>query len=150
METRRHLALRALLWVICLYHIACGLLVVAAPEQIPLVAEKLAGLKVAASPEFLYLAKPFAVYAMVFGVMMGVAAWNPVKNRALISIGVVLFALRIVQRLLSLDEVERIFGVPPARSWQTIGIVAVFGFALAWLRFRLYREMRTDATDRSA
>lgn len=46
--------------------------------------------------------------------------------------------------------IVRIFGVPPARSWQTIGIVAVFGFALAWLRFRLYREMRTDATDRSA
>jgi hypothetical protein len=150
METRRHLALRGLLWFICLYHVACGLLVIAVPDQIPLVAEKLAGLKVSASPEFLYLAKPFAVYAMVFGVMMGVAAWTPVKNRALISIGVVLFALRIVQRLLSLDEVERIFGVPPARSWQTIGIVAALGLALAWLRYRLYREMRADGSDHSA
>lgn len=150
METRRHLALRGLLWFICLYHVACGLAAILSPDQIPTIAEKLAGMKVTASPEFLYLAKPFGVYAAAFGVMMGVAAWNPIKNRALISVGIVLFALRIVQRLTSMGEVEQLFGVSPARSLQTVAIVAVLGLALAWLRYRLYREMRADATDHSA
>ena len=118
-------------------------------ESIPAIAEKLAGMKIKPTPEFLYLIQPFSVYAIAFGVMMGVAAWNPVKNRALISIGIVLVALRICQRLASLDDVAQVFGVSHARSFLTIGIVAFFGLALAWFRYRLYREMHGDSPTES-
>ena len=150
MKTQSHIALRGLLWFICLYHVACGLATILWPDQIPTIAEKLAGMKVHATPEFLYLAKPFGVYAAAFGVMMGVAAWNPVKNRALISIGIVLFTLRIVQRLLTLGEVEQLFGVSHLRSLQTIGIVGVLGLALGWFRFRLYAEMHREGAKDSS
>ena len=147
MEKNRYTALRGLLWLICVYHVGCGLIANLFPDQIPALAERLAGMKVHAVPEFIYLAKPFGVYAMVFGIMMGVAAWNPVKNRALITVGVILFALRIIQRLIGMDEVQMIFGVSHARSLVTIGIVACFGAALAWLRFLLYREMHLEKTE---
>lgn len=143
MPQSNHLALRVLLWVIGLYHVVCGLLANLMPDRIPALAQMLAGMKVTASPDFLYLAKPFGVYVIAFGIMMIVAAWNPVKNRALISIGILLFALRIFQRLTTMTEVETLFGVTPARSLATIGIVACFGGALAWLRFQLYRQMHT-------
>lgn len=142
----QHIALRGLLWFICVYHVACGLAAMIWPQQIPAIAATLAGMKINPVPEFVYLAKPFGVYAAVFGVMMGVAAWNPVKNRALITIGVVLFGLRILQRVLALNEVEQLFGVSHARSVQTIVIVAALGAALAWFRFRLYVEMRDGRT----
>lgn len=147
MKENRHVAVRGLLWVICLYHVGCGLIANLFPDQIPHIAERLAGMKVASVPEFIYLAKPFGLYAMVFGIMMGLAAWNPVKNRALITVGVILFALRIFQRLAGIEEVERVFGVTPARSLAAVGIVACFGIALAWLRFQIYREMHPETGD---
>lgn len=147
MNENKHTALRGLLWLICVYHVGCGLVVNLIPDQIPALAERLAGMKVHAAPEFISLAKPFGVYAIAFGVMMGLAAWNPVKNRALITVGVILFALRIIQRLMGLDEMEQVFGVTHAKSLTTIGIVACFGVALAWLRFQLYREMHPKKTD---
>lgn len=143
----KHTALRGLLWLIGFYHVACGLIPNLFSNQIPALAERLAGMKLKAAPEFIALAKPFGVYAIAFGVMMGVAAWNPVKNRALISIGVILFVLRIVQRLAGLDEATQVFGVTPGRSMGTIAIVACFAIALAWLRFRLYQDMHRNKTD---
>lgn len=138
---QKHTGLRVLLWIIGLYHVACGLVPNLFPDRIPALAERLAGMQVQAAPEFVALAKPFGVYAIVFGVMMGLAAWNPVKNRALISVGVLLFALRIIQRLAGLDEASQVFGVTPGRSMGTIAIISCFALALAWLRFRLYRAM---------
>jgi predicted anti-sigma-YlaC factor YlaD len=143
MKENRHLALRALLWIICVYHVVCGLMANLFPSRIPALAETLAGMKVGAASEFIYLAKPLGIYAIAFGVMMGLAAWNPIKNRALISVGIVLFALRIAQRLAGIDEMQSVFGVSPTRSLVTIALVACFGLALAWLRFQLHRELQS-------
>ena len=145
MATNNHAALRALLWLICIYHVTCGLIPTLFPSHLPALAERLAGMKIGAVPECIALAKPFGVYAVAFGIMMGVAAWNPVKNRALITVGVILFALRIAQRLAGMQEAEQVFGVPPARSLITIAIVSCFAVALAWLRFLLYRDMHGES-----
>lgn len=141
MAENKHLALRGLLWVICLYHVVFGLAANLFPGQVPAIAERLAGMKIASAPEFIYLAKPFGLYAIAFGITMGLSAWNPVKNRAVITVAVVLFALRVVQRLADIGETEKVFGVPAARSLASVAIVACFSLALAWLRFQLYREM---------
>lgn len=143
---QKHTGLRVLLWVICLYHVACGLVPNLFPGQVQALAERLAGMKIQAEPEFIALAKPFGVYAIAFGVMMGLAAWNPVKNRALISVGIILFALRILQRLAGLEEASQVFGVAPGRSMGMIAVIACFAVALAWLRFRLYRAMHPGKT----
>lgn len=145
MNTNRHTALRGLLWIICIYHVICGLIPNLFPNQVPALAAQLSGMQqVQAAPEFIALAKPFGVYAITFGVMMGLAAWNPVKNRALISVGIVLFALRIIQRLTGLQEAEEVFNVPVGRSMITIGIVSCFAIALTGLRLMLYKEMKKE------
>ena len=147
MKNNNHLSLRSLLWLICVYHVVCGLIPNLFPSQLPALAQRLAGMQIGNVPECIALAKPFGVYAMVFGIMMGVAAWNPIKNRALISVGVMLFLLRIAQRLAGLNEAQQVFGVPPHRSLITIAIVSCFAVALAWLRFLLYRDMRRETGD---
>lgn len=146
----KHIALRALLWFICLYHVVSGLIPNLFPELLPMLAKQLAGMKIGAVPECIALARPLGVYAITFGIMMGVAAWNPVKNRALISVGIVLFSLRIAQRLLFLREAQEVFGVPLARSLVTVAVVSCFALALAWLRLLLYREMRAEKSDAAA
>lgn len=147
MVKSKHTALRSLLWFICVYHVVFGLIPNLFPGQVEGLAERLAGMRIGAAPECLALAKPFGVYAMIFGVMMGVAAWDPVKNRALISVGIVLFVLRIMQRLAGLNEAHQVFGVAPGRGLLTVAVVSCFALALAWLRYRLYREMHGEAAD---
>jgi hypothetical protein len=147
MKRNEHIALRSLLWFICIYHVVCGLVPNLFPEQVPVLAESLAGMKIQAAPEFIALTKPFGIYAIAFGIMMGLAAWNPIKNRALISVGIILFLLRILQRLTGLHEAQEVFGVPLSRSFGTMAIVAGFAIALTVLRILLYRKMHQKETD---
>jgi hypothetical protein len=146
---KKHTPLRALLWLICVYHVGFGLLANAPSDLMRQCAANLLGMNLPTDAALDYVIKPFGVYVMTFGVMMGVAAWNPVKNRALISVGVVLFALRIAQRLLNLEAMQRALGVTPSRNLTTVAVVAVFGLALAWFRFQLFREMH-GATEAKA
>lgn len=140
----KHTALRALLWLICAYHVGFGLLANLPSDVMRRCAIALLGISLPTDAALDYVIKPFGIYAMTFGVMMGVAAWNPAKNRALISVGVVLFALRIVQRLLNMDAMQQAFNITPSRNLATVAVVAVFGLALAWFRFQLYREMHGE------
>lgn len=137
----KHTPLRALLWLICIYHVGFGLLANAPSDLMHRCAASLLGINLPVDAALDYVIKPFGIYVMTFGVMMGVAAWNPVKNRSLISIGVVLFALRIAQRLLNLDGMQQAFNITPSRNLATVVVVGIFGLALAWYRFQLYREM---------
>jgi hypothetical protein len=138
---KKHTPLQVLLWLICVYHVGFGLLANAPSELMRQCAAGMLGINLPADAALDYVIKPFGIYVMTFGIMMGVAAWNPVKNRALISVGVVLFALRIAQRLLNLEAMQQAFGVAPSRNLVTVLVVALFGLALAWFRFQLYREM---------
>lgn len=140
----QYTALRGLLWFVCIYHVAIGVI---AFMPIPVVresAQALLGLTLPETPALYQVVKSLGVYAFAFGVMMGVAAWDPVKNRALITVGVVLFVLRILQRLTNLDELEQSFGVSAARNLGTVGVVAAIGIALGWLRLQVYRDMRRE------
>jgi len=140
----KHTALRGLLWFISIYHVVLGLCANLPPPQVQGIASALLGLHLPENPALFQLLKPFGVYVMTFGVAMGVAAWNPVKNRALITVGVVLFALRLIQRLIDLDGVQQNLGVTSGRNWATIATVAAFTLLLAGLRWNLYREMHAD------
>lgn len=140
----RHLAMRTLLWFIAVYHVAAGLLLNCPREWILAVARPaLNNAALKDIPEVFFFLHPLGIYLIVFGILMGVAAWNPVKNRAIISVGVILFALRIVQRIATGDEFQSLLGVSPARNMAMIGVVAVFGIALAFFRYQLYREMHS-------
>lgn len=134
--------LRALLWFICVYHVCLGIAANLPPDQVRATAAAVFGVQLPDNPALFQLLKPFGAYGFVFGVMMGVAAWNPIKNRALISIGVVLFAVRLLQRLVNLENTQQYLGVTEARNWATIVTVSVFAGLLAVLRWKLYRDMR--------
>jgi hypothetical protein len=138
----RYLLPRVLLAAIGLYHVTIGVIAFFPPEGVKAAAAAILGLSLPDEPALFQVIKSFGVYAGVFGVMMGLAAYDPVKNRAMITAGVVLFALRVGQRLGNLDELERSFGVAAGRNLGTVAVVAGLGLALAWFRWRLWRDMR--------
>jgi len=105
--------------------------------------KSIGGVTATPDADVFYLAKPFGIYLIAFGVAMCMAAWDPVKNRSLISIAVVLFGLRVIQRIATFDETMSVFGVSPARNCIMIVIVAIFAIALLVFRIKLLREMKT-------
>lgn len=143
---KKYPAIRILLWFICVYHLVLGLCANLPAPQVQAAARLILGLEIPDHPVVLQILKPFGVYVMAFGCAMGMAAWNPVKNRALISLGIILFGLRLIQRLSDLQGVKENLGVSDARNWFTIGVVATFMLLLSILRWRLYHEMHSEET----
>jgi len=138
---QKHLFLRGLLWMIATYHIVIGLLAIFSREGVVVGANILAAYQVDAGESFFYIIKPFGVYLIAFGASMVAAAWNPSKNRAIISIGVVLFGIRVIQRIIFASVTQEVFKVSAGRNAVTIAIVAGFALALAFFRWKLYQEM---------
>jgi hypothetical protein len=140
----KHTALRGLLWFICIYHVILGLCANLPPPQVQSIARTIWDIHLPNEPALYQVIKPFGTYVIIFGVAMGVAAWNPVKNRALVSIGVVLFAIRLVQRLFEHESVQQNLRVSTNRHWATIATVAAFALLLIFFRWKLYREMSAE------
>lgn len=134
------------LWVIALYHGAIGLILLVSGDLALRLAKTLAGMSLKGSPELGIIGEIFGCYLLAFALTMGVAAWNPVKNRAAISIGLVLFLLRVIQRVVFAEKVMSVLQIPPLNYWIYGGVVLLLGVALGLFRWQLYRDMHDKAS----
>ena len=111
------------------------------------VADHILGLQVRYNPQLFYIAKPFGVYVLCFGLLLLLAAWNPVKNRAVVTVAAILFLARACQRLLLAHEFEALFGVTARRNALYIIIVTALAGVLLILRLNLYYQMHRQARE---
>jgi hypothetical protein len=132
---------KVLLWLIAVYHVVSGLLLFFSGELAIRALNSLAGIRITGSPELGIAGEILGCYLLAFGLMMGVAAWNPVKNRAIITVGLVLFALRLFQRLIFAEKVMQVMQIPSAKYWSAAAIVAVLALLMGIFRWQLYRDM---------
>jgi hypothetical protein len=140
----KHYLLRGLLAVICLYHIAMGVLANINKESMVALVKKVIGVTIEPDEQLLYIIKPFGVYVIVFGVLMGLAAWNPIKNRSFISVGIGLFVIRAIQRFAFAHELETVFNISHQRNIVSAALVSAFAIALLILRLRLHADIKRD------
>jgi hypothetical protein len=147
---RNHGLLRALLAFAGIYHVTVGLIANLSTESVQWMAGHLLGLQIRYNPQLFYIAKPFGVYVLCFGLLLLVAAWNPVKNRAVITVAAILFLVRALQRLLLAQQFETLFGVSPRRNWFFIAVVGLLALALLALRWNLYVQMHRQPTPGAA
>lgn len=141
---QQHLILRGTAWVICAYHLLVGIVLNGPVPWIQWVADNLLGATRLPDGSALFLARMLGTFMIVFGLSMGLAAWDPIKNRALISLGAILVGLRGFQRIFQADDLEIALGLPAAKNWMTVVVVLAFAGALALFRYRIYREMHHD------
>jgi len=132
---------RMLLWFIAAYHVLSGGLLFFSGELTVRMLKTLAGVSVSGSSELGIAGEILACYLAAFGLMMGIAAWNPVKNRAIVTVGLVLFALRLFQRVYFADKVMQVMQIPPVRYWGAALIVAVLAALMGFFRWQLYKDM---------
>jgi hypothetical protein len=139
--TKTYTGWKVLLGLIAIYHLISGGLLLFSGDLAIQAVKTLAGVNLVGSPELGIIGEIMACYLLAFGLMMGIAAWNPVKNRAIITVGLVLFALRLFQRVFFADKVMQVMQIPSGRYWSAALIVATLALLLGVFRWQLYRDM---------
>lgn len=142
---KRYGGWKLLLWFVAIYHMLSGTVLLFSGELSIGLLKSLAGVTVSGSPELGIVAEILACYLLAFGLMMAVAAWNPVKNRAFVTVALVLFALRLFQRVYFADKVMAVMQIPAQTYWISALIVAALSLLMGIFRWRLYRDMHSGA-----
>jgi hypothetical protein len=75
-----------------------------------------------------------SAYILAFGVMLALLCWKPVKLRALVIPALVLFGIRLANKLVFLTTIEETFGVARGRSVFALACLAVIFAVMAWTR----------------
>jgi hypothetical protein len=144
---KKYVALRGVVWLVCLYHISLGVTLNCSVKCMTWVATNALGATKMPDASALFLARMLGTYLIVFGVGMGLAAWNPVKNRALLTLGAMLVILRTVQRLLQAGDLQEALGISAGSNWATITALLVFAAVLVFFRYCVYQEMHNSGTE---
>jgi len=128
--------LQLTLWIICAFHLIVGISLNVPIGLKEWVGSGLYGAQVDWSQaQFVYILKPLGAFMFALGIMAGIAALNPLRNRAIIYGFALLFILRGLQRIVFLEEIEVAFGIGGSRHLSTM--VFMF-FSAALLLALLY------------
>ena len=134
-----HKWLKGLLWFVAMYHIALGLLGIFFKESAVFVAKSFFNFNLTLTPEIYWTLNPFAAYLLIFGVFMALAATDPVKYKNIIFIGVALFAVRVVQRVVFFFAAPEglISNMDPVRNILVLVVVSAIGLSMYLLAKRV-------------
>src|SRR4026207_1287125 len=104
------------LWIVCAFHVLVGLSLNVDIGLREWVGSSLYNAQVDWSDDQVaYIMKPLGAFMIALGVMAAMAARDPLGNRPIIIGFAVLFTMRGLQRLLFMDEIEGVVGVPSSR-----------------------------------
>lgn len=141
---KKYMSLKAFVWLVCVYHVALGIVLNAPIRLLSSTLTHCLGATKMPDASALFSARMLGTYMFVFGVGMGIAAWNPVKNRALLTVGVILISCRALQRLVQANDLNQALGVSASTNWSTIAVLMVFAGVLAVFRLKLWQDMKSQ------
>jgi hypothetical protein len=132
----KRIALQVVLWMICLYHVFLGVCGFLSEELAARLADIVFSIKLEPTPQISYLAKLLGIYAVVFGLMTAIAALAPERHPMLLKLVILLYVLRVLNKVVFSALFAQAFAVPAARTWIDIAMLCAFGLAVAFLRPR--------------
>ena len=124
-----------------LYHLLIGALLMFSGEMSIALAARM-GITIEGSQLLGVIGEILGCYIIAFGFMMAITAWDPIKNRAMLTVGIILVALRLIQRLVFMEKVIDTFQMTIAAFWRDFIIVAILGFGLLAFRLMILRDSR--------
>lgn len=133
---------RFLAGFISVYHLTLGLIGTFGSASLILFAvNRIYGAVPEVDVQFLVLARFISVYFIVFAVAMGLLAWKPLKYRNFVWLPIVLFSVRIIERIVTFDLISEAFGTTMGRNLQ---IIVPIGLLLVLLF--VFRPKNNEAT----
>ncbi|MCD4781984.1 MAG: hypothetical protein K8S27_15765 [Candidatus Omnitrophica bacterium] len=138
----RHLFFRGVVWFICGYNILLGI-IFNCPQSVVVGFTRIV-FQYDGTPgtALMFTIKLLGAYMIFFGAAMGLAAWNPVKNRAVLTVGSIFLVLRALQRAVQASQLESAFGITAQRNWVFIAMLMGFAIVVLAFRIKLYLEMK--------
>ena len=116
-----------MLWLVCLYHVFMGVGAFLSKDMVVWLADVFFGIKLQVTPQISYLAKLLGIYVVAFGLMVAVAALDPARHPSLLKIVIILYGLRVLNKLVFADLYTAAFAAPRYRAWVDIAMLAAFG-----------------------
>jgi hypothetical protein len=132
----RDVALKLVLWGIALYHVVLGGGAFLSGPLAQQIAHSIFGIELTLDPAMAFVVKVLGVYALTFGVVTLVAARDPVRYRVLLDVIVVLYVLRIVNKLAFKSQYVAGLHIAPTRVWIESAMLTAFALAVFVLRPR--------------
>ena len=129
------LALQILLGLVGLAHLILGLLAnLVSPELLTKITALSYGATIDVTPQLHHLIRMLGAFMIGVGGLAFVAARDPQHHRAIIIGIIAILVLRVVQRVLAMDEVTAAFGLSTTRVWMQAGFfLAIAAVLLALL-----------------
>jgi hypothetical protein len=137
---KKYIVLRSVVGLVSLYHVLMGIVLNCPVNVISNIMTHLMGATKMPDASALFPARMLGTYMIVFGIGLGTAAWNPLKNRAMLTVGAILALLRVIQRLLQAQDLNQTLGISSCTNWISILILTLFAATLAFFRITLYRD----------
>jgi hypothetical protein len=125
-------ALKILLWIVAVYHIGLGLLGIFAKDFAVTLAKNFFNFNLTLTDQIYWIINPLAAYILVFGIFMALAAKDPSKYKNVIFVGVALFAVRVIQRLVFFVTAPEglVNNIDPTKNIIMLVVVAAIGIAM--------------------
>ncbi len=116
-----------------LYHIVLGAIGLVFPIETVVRATTLTlGVTLQADQQLAFILKFVSVYMLAFGIMLIIFAFNPVRYRALLVPTLILFAIRLINRIAFFGLLSSTFGMTAQRNMIGAGLILFFFLAI-WL-----------------
>ena len=128
--------LKLLLWDMSVYHVLLGIIGVIYGKELEYIASSVFNLSLTITPQILSLIRPLAAYLVVFGLMMGIAAYDPKRFRPIIYAGVVVLFFRLIQYLSIIIQGFHESANKPAQTYGLMFVVIFTGLAFVFLLYK--------------
>jgi hypothetical protein len=135
--------LKALLWLVCITHVLSGIAGIASPAIALEVARVFYGATLELTPVSIHLLRIIGAYMLMMGVLGAVAAYDPDRNRPIITTLAILLLIRVLQRVFLAGEIHETFGISYNRIWFQAAYFAAIAIALLALMPRRKPDTET-------
>ena len=132
----KNTALKVILAIISVYHVGLGVIAFFPFELVASIVNSVFGMQFTESGQIIYLGHLFGIYTIIFGLLIAVAAVNPMKYRSIINVAVALYALRLLNRIMFSSTLTNDFSVATPYLVLEVVLLLFFGISLYTLRPR--------------
>ncbi|MEK6828142.1 MAG: hypothetical protein AABX78_02225 [Nanoarchaeota archaeon] len=118
------------------YHVLLGVIGLVYGEELEYIAHSVFNLSLTVTPQILSLIRPLAAYLVVFGVIMGIAAYDPKRFRPVIYAGLVVLFFRLLQYLSIIIQGFQVSANRPSQTYGLMFVVIFTGLAFIFLLYK--------------
>lgn len=121
--------------IAAVYHLILGgALLILPADALNGIAKMFLGIAIEFDTKLSMIGKFASAYILAFGLVLALLCWRPVQLRVLVVPVLVLFGIRLANKMVLMTSIEEAFGVDRGRSLFALASLALIFGLLAWAR----------------